>query len=61
MKFLPDSAILGTAGRLRHIAKKSARSSSVAKQPDPTVFKARTLDELMELAGIEQTRRKSGK
>lgn len=62
MKFLPDSAILGTAGRLRHIANKSAKRSSVVRQPDPTVFKARTLDELMELAGIErQTRRKAGK
>lgn len=64
MKFLPDSAILGTAGKVRHMANKSAKRSLPVKPVDRSVFKGRTLAELIELAGIENstaTRRKSEK
>jgi hypothetical protein len=58
MKFLPDSMILGTAGRLRHKARKAkikANKVKVAKT-DTEVFKGRSVAELMELAGINKTR-----
>jgi len=55
MKFLPDSAIVGTLGRVRHLANKKAKRSSAVrstKQADPKVFKQRSVEELMKLAGI---------
>lgn len=64
MRFLPDSAILGTLGRIKHASKK--RSSSAVELPllrdrHSYYYPQRTTQELLALAGHAQKKDKAGK
>jgi hypothetical protein len=64
MKFLPDSAILGTLGHIKHASKKKRSHlvvSVMLKDRHSHYFPQRTVAELLELAGHAQSGKKAGK
>lgn len=63
MRFLPDSAILGTLGHIKHRVKKPVAKSPIFlfKTIDPYFNQQRTVGELLELAGHAQKKKKAGK
>ena len=64
MKFLPDSAVLGTLGRLKHASKKKRShlvGSVILRDRHSHYFPQRTVAELLELAGHAQKGKKAGK
>jgi hypothetical protein len=58
MRFLPDSAILGTLGRIKHASNKKRKGSAVSKSRETVLAQswsafnqdARSLEELLKLA-----------
>jgi hypothetical protein len=64
MKFLPDSAVLGTLGHIKHSSKKK-RSNPVdlvsLKDRHAYYHPQRTVAELLELAGHAQKGKKAGR
>jgi hypothetical protein len=65
MKGLPDSAVLGTLGRIKHASNKSKKGSAVGSvffsNRHSYYYPQRTTQELLELAGHAQNRKKAGK
>ena len=64
MKFLPDSAVLGTLGHIKHSSKKKRSDlvgSVLLRDRHTHYFPQRTVAELLELAGHAQKRKKAGK
>jgi hypothetical protein len=66
MKFLPDSAILGTLGRIKHATNKKRKGRAVSKEEIVLAQSwssyqqdFRTLEQLLELA--KENREKNGK
>ena len=64
MKFLPDSAVLGTLGHIKHASKKKRSDlvgSVILRDRHAHYFPQRTVAELLELAGHAQKGKKAGK
>ena len=64
MKFLPDSAVLGTLGHIKHASKKKRShlvGSVILRNRHAYYFPQRTVAELLELAGHAQKGKKAGK
>ena len=61
MKFMPDSAVLGTLGHIKRRAKKSSKKRGLFVKSNSPYFPQRTVGELLELAGHAQSGKKAGK
>jgi hypothetical protein len=65
MKGLPDSAVLGTLGHIKHASNKNKKGSAVGSvffsNRHSYYYPQRTTQELLELAGHAQNREKAGK
>jgi hypothetical protein len=64
MKFIPDSAVLGTAGHIQHLSRKKRGSEGgldLLREGHTYHHPQRTVAELLQLAGHAQSRKKAGK
>lgn len=65
MKFMPDSAVLGTWGHIKHATKERSKGSSAVVgsffKDDSYYYPQRTTQELLALAGHARKRNKAGK
>jgi hypothetical protein len=64
MKFMPDSAVIGTLGHIKHATKKKGSSSVgslLLANRHSYYFPQRTTQELLALAGHARKRNKAGK
>ena len=64
MKFIPDSAVLGTLGHIKHSSKKKRGVEvglGLLRERHTYHHPQRTVAELLQLAGHAQSRKKAGK
>jgi phage gp29-like protein len=64
MKFLPDSAVLGTLGHIKHASKKKTGSAvglGLVRDRHEHYYPQRTVAELLELAGHAKKGKRAGK